>query len=65
MGRMQGALFEGIDTTFGLPLISVQVCWECEYLQGVSGKYSSHGPVCGECGNRLETYKILQDSQDD
>jgi hypothetical protein len=55
------ALFEGLDTTFGLPMVSIQVCWECEYVQGLTGRYSSRGPKCGECGNYLETYKILED----
>jgi hypothetical protein len=55
------ALFEGLDTTFGLPLITVQVCWNCQYLQGVTGRYSSKGPKCGECGKYLETYKLLED----
>lgn len=56
------ALFEDLDTTFGgLPLITVQVCWDCQYLQGITGRYSSRGPKCGECGKYLETYKLLED----
>jgi hypothetical protein len=55
------ALFEGLDTTFGLPMVSIQVCWECEYVQGLTGRYNSRGPKCAECGNYLETYKILED----
>lgn len=55
------ALFEDLDRTFGVPLITVQVCWECRYLQGVMGRYSSRGPKCGECGEYLETYKLLED----
>jgi hypothetical protein len=57
---MSGALFEDPDTTFGLPLLTVQVCWNCEYLQGKMGMYSSKGPKCGECGEYLETYKIQE-----
>jgi len=58
------ALYDGLDTTFGLPMISVQICWNCEYLQGEIGQYSSRGPKCGECGEYLETYKILEDDDD-
>lgn len=42
-----------------IPLISVEVCWRCEYLQVEKGKYSSHGPYCGECEQRLETYRVV------
>jgi hypothetical protein len=55
------SLFKDVDTTFGLPTISVQVCWNCEYLQGITGRYSSKGPKCAECGDYLETYKVLED----
>jgi len=52
---------DDIDTTIGstIPLVAVQVCWECEYLQAQLGRYSSGGPTCGECGERLDTYKVL------
>jgi hypothetical protein len=59
---MGSALFEGLDTTFGLPLVTVQVCWNCQYLQAVTGRYSSKGPKCGECGEYLDTYKLLEDN---
>ena len=42
-----------------IPLVSVQVCWNCEYLQGHLGKYSSMGPTCGECDERLDTYSVV------
>ena len=58
---MSKAVFTGLDTTFGLPLVTVQVCWECKYLQAVTGRYTSRGPKCAECGNYLETYKLLED----
>jgi hypothetical protein len=54
------ALFEDVDTTFGFPMVSVQVCWNCEYLQGHLGRYSSQGPTCGECEAKLETYQVLK-----
>jgi hypothetical protein len=57
------ALFEDPDTTFGLPMVSVQVCWNCEYLQGHLGQYSSRGPKCGECGDYLETYQIMKETE--
>lgn len=49
-------------STFGthdIPLVAVQVCWTCEYLTARLGRYSSSGPTCGECGNRLDTYKVV------
>lgn len=56
------SLFKDPDTTFGrVPSISIQVCWNCEYVQGLTGRYSSRGPKCAECGEYLETYKILED----
>lgn len=50
-----------IDTSIGkaVPLVAVQVCWECEYLQARLGRYSSKGPTCGECGTTLETYRVI------
>jgi hypothetical protein len=52
---------DDIDTTIGhtIPLVAVQVCWQCEYLQAKLGRYSSGGPTCGECGQRLDTYKVV------
>lgn len=41
------------------PLLMVMVCYNCEYLQTDIGKYSSKGPKCGECGERVETYEII------
>ena len=41
------------------PLLMVQVCYNCEYLQTVLGKYSSRGPKCAECGDELTTYEII------
>jgi hypothetical protein len=49
-------------STFGtndIPLVAVQVCWNCEYLQAQLGRFSSGGPTCGECGDRLDTYKVV------
>lgn len=47
------------DEMWKIPMISVQVCWQCEYLQIHTGRYSSSGPYCAECEEKLETYKIL------
>jgi len=57
------ALFDrdSLDTSIGhnIPLVAVQVCWNCEYLQANLGRYSSSGPTCAECGDRLGTYKVV------
>lgn len=60
---MSDAIFnrDGLDTTIGndIPLVAVQVCWNCEYLQAQLGRFSSGGPTCAECGDRLDTYKVV------
>lgn len=48
------------DDLWKVPMISVQVCWNCEYLQVETGKYFSKGPYCAECGDTLDTYQILK-----
>jgi len=57
------ALFDRdeIGTSIGhpIPLVMVQVCWNCEYLQAKLGRYSSRGPTCAECGDECDTYKVL------
>jgi len=54
------ALIKNPDTTFGVPLITAYICYNCEYLQVETNRYSSSGPKCAECGERLTSYKIQQ-----
>lgn len=40
--------------------LAIQVCFNCEYVQVETNRYSSQGPICAECSERLETYKLIE-----
>lgn len=48
-----------LDKVSSVKTLAIQVCFNCEYVQVETNRYSSQGPICAECGERLETYKLV------